>query len=166
MTDQSQVRGDWVREIIGKYADMVFRVAFTHTKSKADAEDVFQDVFLQMFRSATVFENEEHIKAWLLRVTINISRNMLTSAWNTRIVELPEELPDTERNENENGELSDIVKTLPAKYRTVIHLFYFEEMTITEIAKALKTKEGTVKSQLSRARDLLRKKLKGGYTDV
>jgi RNA polymerase sigma-70 factor (ECF subfamily) len=146
---------------------MVFRVAFTHTKNKADADDVFQDVFLQLCRSAVVFESDEHIKAWLIRVTINISRNFMKSAWHTKVVELPEELSGTEQAEqDESDDLSGIVKTLPVKYRTVIHLFYFEEMSIAEIAKLLKAKEGTVKSQLSRAREMLRKKLKGGFADV
>jgi RNA polymerase sigma-70 factor (ECF subfamily) len=167
MMKQSQARGDWVSEIIGKYADTVFRVAFTNTQNRHDADDIFQEVFIRLFRSEVVFESDEHIKAWLIRVTINASRNLMSSAWRKKTVEMPSELPAGEQAAD--GNLRDAVRSLPQKYRAVIHLFYFEEMSIAEIAKTLKVKKSTIKSQLSRARDLLRKKLKnleGGFTDV
>lgn len=166
MIKQSQVHGDWIDEIIEKYADMVFRVAYTHTKNRADSDDVFQEVFTKLFRSAAVFESDEHIKAWLIRVTTNTSLDLLKSAWSRKTVELPEELPATEQNEFYEGALTQAVKSLPPKYRTVIHLFYYHEMSITEIAKVLKSREGTVKSQLSRARELLKNKLNGGTINV
>ena len=158
MINQSQVHGDWVDEIVDKYADMVFRIAFTHTKNRTDADDVFQEVFLKLCKSGIVFESTEHIKAWLIKVTISTSRKLFTSAWNKKVVELPRDLPHEDRDYT--GVL-DAVKSLPQKYRSVVYLFYFEDMPINEISKTLKVKESTIKSQLSRARNLL----KGGFED-
>ncbi|MDR3277454.1 MAG: sigma-70 family RNA polymerase sigma factor, partial [Oscillospiraceae bacterium] len=90
--DLSQARGG-AEEIVDKYADMVFRIAFSQTKNRADADDVFQDVFLKLFRSEAVFDSEEHIKAWLIRVAVNTSRKLFASAWNRRTVPLTDELP-------------------------------------------------------------------------
>ena len=161
---QSQARSDWVDEVVDKYADMVYRIAFTQMKNKADAEDVFQEVFLKLCKSAVAFETDEHIKAWLIKVTVNTCRKSFTSSWSKKIVELPENLAYEE--EHPDFEVVPAVKSLPSKYRTVIHLFYFEDMQVTEIAKVLKSTTGTVKSQLSRARNLLRNKLKGGVEDA
>ena len=168
MINQSQARGGWVNEVIEKYADMVLRIAFIHTKNHTHAEDVFQETFLQLVRSSATFNDEEHLKAWLIRVTINISRNLLNSAWNKKTVEIPDNLPDELQYEenNQNFEVAEAVKSLPSKYRTVIHLFYFEDMSVAEISKMLKMKETTVKSQLSRARKLLKNKLNGGFDNV
>jgi RNA polymerase sigma-70 factor (ECF subfamily) len=161
---QSQARGDWVNEVVDKYADMVYRIAFTQTKNQADADDIFQEVFLKLCKSAVAFETNEHIKAWLIKVTVNTSRKFFTSAWNKKTVELPEEL--AYEKEYPDFDVVPAVQSLPSKYRIVIHLFYFEDMPIAEIAKTLKLKTATVKSQLSRARELLKNKLNGGFENV
>ena len=163
MINQSQARGDLVNEIITEYADMVLRIAYIHTKNHASAEDVFQETFIQLFRSSVVFDNEEHVRAWLIRVTTNISINLLNSAWHKKTVKLPDNLQCEEKKQN--SEVVEAVKSLPPKYRTVIHLYYFEDMPIAEIATALTIKENTIKSQLLRARKLLKKKLNGGFDD-
>ncbi|MDR1159642.1 MAG: sigma-70 family RNA polymerase sigma factor [Syntrophomonadaceae bacterium] len=155
---QSQARGDWVNEVVDKYADMVYRIAFTQTKNRADADDIFQEVFLKLCKSAVAFETDEHIKAWLIKVTVNTSRKFFASAWNKKTVKLPEELAHDE--ENTDVDVVSAVQSLPSKYRIVIHLFYFEDMLVADIAKTLKLKTATVKSQLSRARELLKNKLK------
>jgi len=137
---QSQARSDWMDEVVDKYADMVYRIAFTHMKNKADADDIFQEVFLKLCKSAVVFETDEHIKAWLIKVTVNTCRKSFSSSWNKKVVELPEDL--AYEDEQQDFEVVPAVQSLPSKYRTVIHLFYFEDMQVAEIAKVLKSTAG------------------------
>ncbi len=151
------------REIVERYFDMVYRLALSQTKSKDLADDVVQEVFVRFLRTLKTFESDEHIKAWLIRVTINCCHNVFSSSWAKKTVPLSEEIIfDTE----EKGDVYYAVLELPQKYKSVIHLFYYEDMSIQEISEALKTNPSTVKSQLSRARKLLREKLKGGYDVV
>ena len=142
---------------------MVFRIAYSQTKNKADAEDVFQEVFLRLMRSNTEFESEKHLQAWLIRVTINTGRNLLTSAWFRRTVGIDH---DIHADELQISEIYDTVSQLPVKYRIVIHLHYYEDMPISEISNILGKNENTVKSQLCRAREMLKQKLKGDFSYV
>lgn len=147
-------------EIIKKYIDMVYRLALSRTKSKIHADDVVQEVFLRYISSKRIFESDEHIKAWLIRVTINCSNNIFASSWFNKTVPISEEIAfDTP----EKSEVYYAVLELPKKYRTVIHLFYYEDMSISQIAECTNAKISTVKSQLHRGREMLREKLKGGY---
>ena len=147
-------------EIIKKYIDMVYRLALSRTKSATHADDVVQEVFLRYINADKEFENDEHIKSWLIRVTINCSNSIFESSWFKKTAPLDEEIAfDTP----EKSEVYYAVMELPKKYRTVIHLFYYEDMSIAEIAKCLGEKISTVKSQLHRGRVMLREKLKGGY---
>ncbi len=142
-----------------KYFNTVYRLAFNQMKDKEMAEDVTQDVFLKFLNYGKEFESEEHVKAWLIRVTINACKNVFNSSWYKKSAPLDENIPI------EDKEISDIYKAvtnLPKNYKAVIHLFYYEDMTVAEISKALKTKESTVKSQLKRGREMLKKTLKGG----
>jgi len=166
---QSQARSDWVDEVVDKYADMVYRIAFTQMKNKSDAEDIFQEVFLKLCKSDKVFETDEYVKAWLIRVTINTCKKTFVSPWKQRRAEMPEKLPEHLIHEDkyeEDSELASIVGLLPEKYRVVIYLFYFEDMSVADIAETLNSTASTVKSQLSRARGILRKKLEGRVDDV
>jgi len=144
--------------MIEKYFDTVYRLALSQTQECHRADDVLQEVFLRYIRSDKAFESEEHIKAWLIRVTINCCKSSFTNAWNKKTVPLTEELsfelPEAE-------ELYLTVSKLPRKYRAVIHLFYYEDLSVKDIAKYLKLKESTVKSQLYRAREMLRQMLEG-----
>ena len=142
-----------IDEIFEKYADTVYRVALSHTNQQADAEDVFQEVFVKLFVKGTAFKSDEHIKAWLIRVTINKCYDLHKSAWNKKTVELTPELTDVSQ---EPIDIEYALVRLPLNYRSVIHLFYFEDMSITQIAKTLQTNENTVKTWLSRARKLLK----------
>ena len=142
-----------------KYFNTVYRLALSRTKDTEHASDVTQDVFLKYIKSDKVFESEEHIKAWLIRVTINCSNSLFTSSWYKNTAPLTEDI------KFETEEKSDVyyaVARLPLKYRTAIHLFYYEDMSISDIAQATNQKETTVKSQLKRGRDMLKKALKGG----
>lgn len=150
-------------EALCRYGDMVFRLAFARTKSRYDADDVLQEVFLRYIRSAPVFKSEEHRKAWLLRTTINCSKSLLTSAWFRRTAPLEDSLlVDLE----EHSEVYYAVLNLSPLYRTVIHLFYYENYSVAEIAALLGRKPSTVKSQLHRARQQLERELKGAWSDV
>ncbi len=146
-------------QIVEKYFDTVYRLALSQTKDAHKADDVLQEVFLRYIKTDKVFESEEHIKAWLIRVTINCSRSIFTSSWFKKTVSLSDslsfEIP-------EQSDVYNAVAALPKKYRTVIHLFYFEDLPVKEIARYLKIKESTVKSQLHRGREMLKSILDGG----
>ncbi len=141
-------------QIVNRWGDMVYRLALARTASVPDAEDVFQEVFLRYFRHEDKFHNDEYRKAWLIRCTLNRCKSLLSSPWRKRIV--PLETAEEVGVEDDYREVYSAVLSLPAKYRAVIHLHYFEGLSVFEMAQTLQLPEGTVKSQLSRGRDLLR----------
>lgn len=160
MPNQSLRTNDCVDEVIEKYADMVYRLAFSRVKNKNDADDIFQEVFLRYIKKEREFETEEHRKAWLIRVTINCSNSFFTSAWSQKVVPMAETEPTPFETPEELG-LHELLMELPVKYRTVLHLFYYEDLPINEISRVLKRKPATVKTQLMRARQMLKERLKG-----
>ena len=143
---------------VERWGDMVWRLALARTASVPDAEDVFQEVFLRYFRHEDRFQSNEHRKAWLIRCTVNRCKSLLASPWRKRIV--PLETAEEVGVEDDCRDVYAAVLSLPAKYRTVIHLHYFEGLSVAELADTLQVPEGTVKSQLSRGRALLRDMLK------
>lgn len=163
MTDEKPRTDVSSDEIIRRYFDMVYRLALSQTRSVTLAEDVTQEVFLRYIQQEDIFKSDEHIKAWLIRVTVNCSKSVFKTAWFRKTVPLTEEISfDTP----EKSEVYFAVQALPSKYRTVIHLFYYEDMSVKEIADTLGMKQSTVKSHLYRGREMLRTKLKGGYDFV
>ncbi|MBQ2953964.1 MAG: sigma-70 family RNA polymerase sigma factor [Clostridia bacterium] len=124
-----------------------------------DADDVFQDVFLRYAERAPAFRDDNHRRAWLLRVTINRCRSLQRSAWFRRIVPL-EHAGSVSSPPPADPALSQALDSLPAKYRTVVHLSCYEHMDAQEIAELLGVKAVSVRSQLSRARAMLRELLK------
>lgn len=151
-----------VKEIIEKYSDMVYRIALTRTKSIENAEDIFQEVFMKLSEKDPKFEGEEHLKAWLIRVTINLSKNSNSSTWNRKVTNLSE---DVKFENEEESNVFEIVNDLPQNYRTVIYLFYYEGYKTKEIAQMMKKSEGTIKTWLFRARNELKEKMEGGFGD-
>lgn len=151
-------------EIVEAYADMVYRAAYGLVKNQADAEDVAQDVFLSLLRAQPQFESAEHQKAWLLRTTVNKCKDHFKSAWQRRTQGLDEtmSIPFTPAEST----VLDAVRSLPLKYRTVVYLYYIEGYSAKEIAALLGVAQNTVLSQMSRARKLLKDKLKGDFDDV
>ncbi len=149
--------------VIESYFNMVYKLALSQTKNKNSADDVTQEVFLRYLKNNKKFESEEHRKAWLIRVTLNCSKNVFSNAWFQKTVPLSEELVFEEQ---ETGEVYYAVLELPLKYRSVIHLFYYEDLSIEEISSVLNRPQSTVKSQLFRGREMLRNKLKGGEENV
>lgn len=149
---------------VKQYADMVYRLAILKTNNTEQADDVFQDVFLKLFRYQNRISCEEHLKAWLIKVTINQCKSSVLSIWNKRRVSLDcleEQAVDTKSYDY--SEVVEAVRELPSKYREVIHLFYYEEFSIKEISVVLRRKEATVKTQLARGRNLLRERLGGEW---
>ena len=153
--------GEW-DSVIQTYQNMVYGLALARTGSPADADDVFQEVFLTLFQSGRTFRDEEHRKAWLLRTTMNLSRRVTSSSWRARTVPLEEqpEIPVPFR-EPEELQIWDAVSALPESYRIPIYLYYFQELSTEEIARALSLRPGTVRMRLSRGREMLRDALKG-----
>lgn len=160
MNHKSLPTDDDIDNVLSKYSDMVYKIALSQTKNPANAEDIFQEVFLRYVQTHTKFECEEHRKAWLIRVSLNCCRKLWNSAWFRHTVPLDETMPFSSR---EKGDIFYAVLELPPKYRIVIHLYYYEDLPVKEIGSILHRKESTITSQLSRARNLLRKILKGEY---
>lgn len=158
MSNNPLPREKLVHSILEKYSDVVYRLAFSRTKNTFDAEDILQEVFIKYINSNIEFCNENHIKAWLLKVTINCSKNLLGSAWFRRTTSFEDNISIMIE---ENSEVYKYVLDLPKKYRTVIHLYYYEDMAIAEISKILSLKESTIRSQLYRAREMLKNNLEG-----
>ena len=164
-------RVEQVSEMINRNSDMVYRLAFSMVKSVQDAEDVHQEVFIRYIRTNPLFESREHERAWFIRVTTNLCKNLWKSAWRQKMVSM-DSLEETQEGNayvqqslnDEEELLVETVKRLPFKYRVVVHLFYYEGYSVLEIAKIMDAKESTVKSQLHRAREMLKEKLqKGGF---
>lgn len=151
---------DYLKYLIDEYSNMVYRLALSRTKNKETSEDVYQEVFLRLSKKLPDFQSTEHEKAWLIRVTINCTKNILSSNFMRSKEELKENIPfETE----EKGMVYYAVLALPLKYRTIIHLFYYEGYKIEEISKILDMNENTIKTRLSRAREKLKSKMKGGF---
>lgn len=144
-----------------RYKDMVYRIAFAQCPCRQDAEDVFQDVFLKLYNFNGDFSDEEHLKSWLIRVTLNCCKLLRRSAWFKKRAELTEDIADAEHSEETETAEAVIaaVRALPEKYRPVVEMYYYEEMSCAEIGAALKMNEATVRTRLKRAREKLKKEL-------
>jgi RNA polymerase sigma-70 factor (ECF subfamily) len=152
--------------IIDRYQNTVYGLALARTGSRADADDVFQEVFLAYFQSGKTFRDEEHRKAWLLRTTINQSRRVTSSSWRQKTVPLSErEDVPVQFQDPEENEVWTALQSLAEDYRLPLYLFYFQELSTQEIAKALAIRPGAVRMRLTRGREQLRDKLKGAYFD-
>ena len=144
--------------LVKKYIDTVFRVAFSYTKDSNDAEDITQNVFLALFREQKPFASEEHIKYWLIRVTVNECRKWFRSPWRN-VVSVEEYAQVASFESGRHSDLFYAVMDLPVKYRIPIYLYYYESYSTEEIARILKTPKGTVCTNLKRGRDMLKKTL-------
>ncbi len=142
---------------ITKHENKLYRTALAITGNISDAEDIVQESFLRAYEKAPEFESEAHERAWLIRVTVNLCNSRLRSPWHRRTEPLLDSYPASEPKQHE---LLEIIMTLPYKYRTVIHLFYYEGYSIKEIAGLIGQKEATVRSHLTRARQKLKAVLK------
>lgn len=151
---------DIFREKYEKYSKMLFRIAFLHLGSTYDAEDVLQNVFMKLLYNAPKFKDEEHEKAWLIRVVQNHCKNILKSSAHRNNCELNNEITsDEEPNISAALDISMKIRALPANYKTAIYLYYYEDLTTQEISKILKISQSAVKMRLKRGRELLKSEL-------
>lgn len=147
--------------ILTRFGDSILRYAYTYLHNMSDAEEILQDTLVQFLKTAPEFENENHEKAWLLRVAGNLSKNRIEYNKLRETDELNDELVAEEREDL--SFVWEAVKSLPVKYREVIHLFYHEGYQTAQIAKVLGRNESTVRSDLRRGREKLKEVLKGEY---
>jgi len=154
-----------VQDLMNMYKNNVYAAAFSICKNASDAEDVVQDTFLQYYMTHINFDNEQHIRAWLLRVAINKAKNIQSSFRRKNEMSLEDYVETLTFETPESRELFEEVMKLPEKYRVVIHLFYYEDYSVKEIAKILRTTESSVKVRLSRGRAKLKDALKEEWED-
>jgi RNA polymerase sigma-70 factor (ECF subfamily) len=148
-------RDEFVR-VVEQHRPTVFRIAYGYTGSFEDSEDISQDVFLKLYQSAKVFKDEEHRKAWLIRVTANASKSLQRTSWRSKREDgLPEDRPYYDNVECR--ELFDCVMRLPEKYRAVVYLYYYEDYPADKVAKLLGCSQSAVTTRLSRAREQLKR---------
>lgn len=154
-----------VDEVFHKYGDRIFSAAFSVCRNRADADDVVQDTLIRYYSLDKEFENEAHLKAWLIRVSVNRAKDINSSFWRRNTVEWEDTMDELAFEAPEDSRLFEAVMRLPEKYRTVIHLFYYEDYAVEEIAAILRRPRGTVKSQLNRGRTLLKNMLQEEWND-
>ncbi|MEG1657493.1 MAG: RNA polymerase sigma factor [Oscillibacter sp.] len=154
-----------VETLVETYRNNLYAAAFSVCKNASDAEDVVQDTFIQYLSQKKEFESEAHIRAWLLRVAINKAKNKNNTFFRRNSLPLEEYMETLTFEPEEASALFEAVMKLPEKYRIVIHLFYYEDYSLNEIADILKVTPGNVKVRLSRGRTSLRNTLKEVWED-
>ena len=154
MTDQQ------FREAVERYGDMVFRLAYSYLKNRADAEDVMQESLLKLYTEAKDFESADHEKHWLVRVAVNECRKLLRSPWRRRTGPREEAEEAAAFDRPAQSELFRQVMALPPRYRAAVYLYYYEGYSVKETAALLGAKASTVQTWLMRARGQLQIKLK------
>lgn len=152
-----------ITRLVELYGNDVFRTAFVILKSKELAEDVYQETFLRVCRSLSGYRRESSEKTWITSIAVNVCRDYMRSAWKRRVVVTDDffsyasdsDTEETIEKRNEKKELIEAIMKLPDKYREIIHLYYYQDMNVKDIAGVLKIPGGTVKSRLFKARNLL-----------
>lgn len=157
--------GHHVMRSYEKYADMLYRIALVHLGSRQDAEEATQDTFIKLMEKGPVFKDDEHQKAWLIRVVTNHCKSLLGRGWRRREVKLDGAEPVTADDNPEALAILQLVMALPLKVKTVIHLYYYEDYLVQEISSILQISESAVKMRLQRGRQLLRLELEGADSE-
>ena len=159
-----------IETLIREYGNDVLKTAYAYVKDKFTAEDIFQEVFVKVYKNLDSFRDESGIKTWIIRITINTAKDYLKSAYSQKVVpmmEFEENMltsdDDYEKIENQDRDeqVKKTVMSLPDQYREVLLCVYYHDMSVADTAKALNIAEGTVKSRLSRAREMMKNKLEG-----
>ncbi len=150
---------------IEQYADMVRRICMIHLKNYEDAEDIFQTVFLKYVLRSEPFDSPEHEKAWIIRVTVNACRDLLKSFFRSRTVALDQLIEKPQDMPEDHSDILEAVLELPARFRDVVYLHYYEGYSAPEIGRILKKNANTVYTLLARARQLLKTRLEGVIED-
>ncbi len=147
------------RRLVERYSDMILRLSISYLKSRQEAEDVCQNVFMKYISTNIAFQSEEHEKAWIIRTTINACKDILKSAYHKKMVVTEEVWNGISQDEDAFWEVREAVFALPIKYRIVIYLYYFEGYSAKEIAKMLGKTQNAVSLSLRRGRRKLREML-------
>jgi RNA polymerase sigma factor (sigma-70 family) len=159
MQRSSHQASDNFHEKYSLYGDMLFRICMVYLGNKEDVEEVMQESFIKLLYNCPKFTNNEHEKAWLIRVTINICKDMLRSVWHKRVIQM-NNIKNYYDTPPDIHIMEEILK-LPAKYKAVIHLYYFEDYSIKQISETLKISDSAIKMRLKRGRDILKIQLEG-----
>lgn len=146
--------------VVDLYAKTVWRIALSRTRREDWAEEVFQNVFLRLFRKERSFDSEEHRKAWVIRTTLNCCKDYFATSMASDTVSL-EELGDSLAVPENKRDGLEVLLRLPAKYRVPLQLYYIEGMNAEECAAVLKLRPGTFRVRLSRGKAMLKELLKG-----
>lgn len=154
-----------VQELAALYQNNLYAAAFNICRNTQDAEDVVQDTFVQYYTTKREFESEQHIRAWLIRVAVNKAKNVTRTFWRRNKVSIEDYMETLTFETPEAGNLFETVMRLPEKYRIVIHLYYYEDYAVNEIADILKLSVSNVKIRLSRGRSMLKEALKEEWDD-
>ncbi len=156
----------YIQYILDTYSQSLIRLCYTYVHNICDAEDITQDVFVALLKRGKPFDNTEHEKAWLFRTAINKSKNHLKSGWIKRTVSLEDnDSAEEDSSMSEKNQVMEAVLSLPEKYRTVIHLFYYNGYSIKEISEIVGKKAATVGTLLARGRSLLKDMMIGGFDE-
>ena len=150
---------------IEQYADMVRRICMIHLKNYEDAEDIFQTVFLKYVLRSEPFDSPEHEKAWIIRATVNACRDLVKSFFRSRTVSLDQLIEKPQDMPEDHSDILEAVLELPARFRDVVYLHYYEGYSAPEIGRILKKNPNTVYTLLARARQLLKTRLEGVSED-
>ncbi|WP_437177551.1 sigma-70 family RNA polymerase sigma factor [Heyndrickxia camelliae] len=164
-------KDELIDEMMTRYGQDILRLVFSYVENEAIAEELTQDIFVKCYKSLHTYRGKSTLKTWLWRIAINHCKDFLKSWYNKKVINTGEELlnnkPSNEAVEQtviqkeEEGQLVSTLMDLPIKYREVIFLFYYEELSIKEIAMMTEVGENTVKTRLRRAKQLLKERLEG-----
>ena len=160
---------DLIDEIMNKYGQEVLQLVYSYVNNKEVAEDLTQDIFVKCYKSLHTYKGNSNLKTWLWRIAINHCKDYLKSWYNKKVIVTEDDFTYMESQKEsvkqtviqnaEDRELASAVMNLPIKYREVIYLFYYEELSIKEVAIVIEVKENTIKTRLKKAKELLKKGL-------
>ena len=156
---------DAFRDLAETHRDMVYRIALNFYRNPQDAEDTLQEVLLKLYLRREPFDGPLHVRNWLIQVTLNHCRSVWRSPWRRRQVPMDELTASIPFASREESDLFQAVMALPEGHRTVLNLFYYEELSVREIADLLRISETAVTSRLSRARRALKQAWREDATD-
>lgn len=164
-------REDLIDEIMNKYGQEVLQLVYSYVNNKEVAEDLTQDIFVKCYKSLHTYKGNSNLKTWLWRIAINHCKDYIKSWYNKKVIVTEDDFTYMESQKEsveqiviqnaEDRRLASAVMSLPIKYREVIYLFYYEELSIKEIATVIEVKENTIKTRLKKAKELLKEGLEG-----
>lgn len=147
---------------VEQYLNMVYRIALNWFGSVHDAEDAAQEVMLRLWKNTSGFEGDAHLRHWLMRVTINVCKDLSRTPWRLHSVPLAQAPPQPCADEPEAQAVVEEILRLPKKYRVPLYLYHYEGYSVREISALLRANPSTIRTRLSRARELLKHQLEEG----